>query len=741
MRSNNLKYKGVNMALYKCKMCGGALEIGENQSIVTCEYCCTQQTLPKVDDEKKLNLFNRANNLRLKSEFDKAAGIYESIIAEFPEESEAYWGLVLCKYGIEYVDDKDGRKIPTCHRTLPTPIMKDKDFQQACENADISAKSLYREEAKAIDGIQKKILEIAATEEPYDIFICYKETDDITGSRTEDSSIAQDIYTALTEMGYKVFYARNSLRKVAGTEYEPYIYAALSSAKIMLAIGTKYEYYDAVWVKNEWSRFISMIATNPSKILIPCFKNIDAYDIPEEFSNMQALDMADMMFFNSLEASVKRVLPLEIKAPVIDTTTVNTGASATVDSLLKRAFMFIEDGEWSRADDFCEQVLNIDPECAKAYLGKLLVELKVRTRKDLNDCSTPFNNSNNYHKILRFGNETLKNELETAINSINNRNEIARKDGIYNNAKRLMSSARSESDFKKAANEFKSINGYKDAIEHVEKCYEKAEVARKDSILSSAKQKMSGESIPDCQSAVRLFESIRGWKDADVSCNACINKIESLKVKAEERRIKEEARRIELQKQREEQRRQEEARRIEAEKQKEEQRRQEEERRLEAIRAEEERVRLADHIAYVNRYNVKLIKIHKKCVIGLLVVSVVLMMIYQLQSSGIISGFFSTLILIPVAFVMISAIPTFLTTKYLPSGTAKSNKTFLRILSCLFSILESFVGVALAIGEAMPEDGEPITSKSMLGGFIFLLFVFINLTSLIVTLLRKKHQL
>jgi len=297
------------MAVFKCKMCGGALEINENQTVVTCIYCGSQQTLPKIDDEKKLALFNRANNLRFKSEFDKAAGIYESIVSEFPDEAEAYWGLVLCKYGIEYVDDPaDAKKIPTCHRTLPTSIMKDEDFQQACENADISAKMLYREEAKVIDGIQKKILEIANTEEPYDIFICYKENDDITGTRTEDSSMAQDIYTAFTEMGYKVFYARNSLRKVAGTEYEPYIYSALSSAKVMLAIGSKYEYYDAVWVKNEWSRYLSMMAEDKTKHLIPCFKNMDAYDIPEEFSNMQALDMSDMMFFNSLETSIKRIL-------------------------------------------------------------------------------------------------------------------------------------------------------------------------------------------------------------------------------------------------------------------------------------------------------------------------------------------------------------------------------------------------------------------------------------------------
>ena len=407
------------MAVFKCKMCGGALEVN-NETVATCSYCGTQQTLPKLDDEKKLALFNRANNLRIKSEFDKAAGIYESIIAEFPDDAEAFWGLVLCKYGIEYVDDKDGRKIPTCHRTLPTPIMKDEDFQQACENADINAKAIYREEAKAIDGIQKKILEIAATEEPYDIFICYKETDDATGARTEDSSIAQDIYTALTEKGYKVFYARNTLKKVAGTEYEPYIYAALSSAKIMLAIGTKFDYYDAVWVKNEWSRFISMMADDSSKILIPCYKNMDAYDIPDEFSNMQALDMNDVTFFNNLEASTKNFLKTDTK--VKSNTPANINAT-NAENMVKRAYLLLEDKKFPEAKVFCNKALEFEPENPEAYLGSLMAENKARNIEDLGKSKKKIEKNLNYAKVMRFGDEETKNKLTEA----NERNKKHRK--------------------------------------------------------------------------------------------------------------------------------------------------------------------------------------------------------------------------------------------------------------------------------------------------------------------------
>lgn len=80
------------MAVLKCKMCGGDLNFENGAAVVECEYCGTKQTVPNVDSEKKITLFGRANRLRYACEFDKASGIYESIVTDFPEEAEAYWG-------------------------------------------------------------------------------------------------------------------------------------------------------------------------------------------------------------------------------------------------------------------------------------------------------------------------------------------------------------------------------------------------------------------------------------------------------------------------------------------------------------------------------------------------------------------------------------------------------------------------------------------------------------------------
>jgi len=226
------------MAVIKCKMCGGDLTLTEGSSTAECEYCGSLQTVPLADNEKKLTLFARANRLRIACEFDKASGVYESIVADFPEEAEAYWGLVLCKYGIEYVDDPaTGKKIPTCHRSSFDNVLKDTNFELAQENADVVARKVMREEAKAIEEIRRGIVAVSNNEEPYDIFICYKETG-YDGKRTLDSVLAQDIYDALTEKGYRVFFSRITLEDKLGQEYEPYIFAALNSARIMLVVGT-----------------------------------------------------------------------------------------------------------------------------------------------------------------------------------------------------------------------------------------------------------------------------------------------------------------------------------------------------------------------------------------------------------------------------------------------------------------------------------------------------------------------
>ena len=249
--------------------------------------CGTKQTLPKLDDDRRSNLYDRANHFRRNNEYDKAMGIYEQILNEDKTDAEAYWSLVLCRYGIEYVEDPATHKrVPTVNRAQFTSIFDDDNYKSALHYADAAQREIYESEAKAINEIQKGILAISQKEQPFDVFICYKETDS-SGRRTQDSVLANDLYHQLTQEGFKVFFSRITLEDKLGTAYEPYIFAALNSAKVMVVLGTKPEYFNAVWVKNEWSRYLALIKNGAKKVLIPAYRDMDPYDLPEEFSHLR----------------------------------------------------------------------------------------------------------------------------------------------------------------------------------------------------------------------------------------------------------------------------------------------------------------------------------------------------------------------------------------------------------------------------------------------------------------------
>lgn len=528
------------MALFKCKMCGGALEISGNETVGTCEYCGTQQTLPKLDDDRRANLYDRANHFRRSNEFDKAMGMYERILNEDTTDAEAYWSLVLCRYGIEYVEDPATHKrIPTVNRAQYTSIFDDENYKLALQYADSYQRHIYEEEAKAINEIQKGILAISQKEEPFDVFICYKETDR-NGRRTPDSVLANDLYHQLTQEGFKVFFSRITLEDKLGAAYEPYIFAALNSAKVMVVVGTKPDYFNAVWVKNEWSRYLSLIKNGAKKILIPAYRDMDPYDLPEEFSHLQAQDMSKLGFMQDLIRGIKKLAKTEEPKATVVKETVITGAAANTAPLLKRAFMFLEDEDWDSADEYCEKVLDIDPECAQAYLAKLMAELNVSKQEELRDQEEPFDEYNNYRKAIRFADTALKETLEGYIDYINDRNEKERLENAYNYSKRLMANASTEDAYKKAARSFETIPDYKDSAALAQECHLKAEEARKDGILGLGKAEMGKNTIPDYYSAIKYFASIPGWKDADERRQVCKEKIDELAAQAEADRLERE---------------------------------------------------------------------------------------------------------------------------------------------------------------------------------------------------------
>ena len=288
------------------------MTVDRTTGIAVCDYCGTKQTLPQFTDESSELLYNRGNSYLMHNEFDKAENIFNQLLSINPQDAEIYWDLVMCKYGVNFVkDSKSGQYIPTCNRTHYLPIFQDENYQNAIKFSSGDKKEYYQLNAKTIDDIQKGIIDISKREKPFDIFISYKETN-ADGSRTKDSIEAQKLYEKLTDQGYKVFFSRITLEDKAGTQYEPYIYAALSSSKVMITVCSSRDNIDSVWVKNEWSRFLTLRQKDASKALIPLYFDMKKAELPDEFAILSSHNMKQEGFEQELLHGIKKLIPLPI---------------------------------------------------------------------------------------------------------------------------------------------------------------------------------------------------------------------------------------------------------------------------------------------------------------------------------------------------------------------------------------------------------------------------------------------
>ncbi len=361
----------------KCCQCGGTLIEQEGTGLGVCEYCGTKQPFPKLSNDEMQLAYEKADSERRDNNFDNAINIFNQLVIKAPDSPDVYWEIVLCRYGIVYEKDPaTGKQIPTINRTQRNSIFNDPDYQKALEYAEPSNRYYYEEEAAKIEKIREHYIQLIQSEEPYDVFICFKETD-YKGGRTPDSVYAQTLYDELIRAGYKVFFSRVSLADKAGSEFEPIIYAALTSAKIMFVFGTRDDYVNAPWVRNEWSRYLNIMGSSRDRIIIPMYENVIDY-FPPELRKFQGYDLKMPGWWQDAKTRAEKFVPKQAQQMQNTAGSLNTGPNAS-KMLIRARNARIELGNFDSARQFIEEGLNYDPECADLYFERFLCSINSRS--------------------------------------------------------------------------------------------------------------------------------------------------------------------------------------------------------------------------------------------------------------------------------------------------------------------------------------------------------------------------
>ena len=297
-----------------CNICGANYVYKNGKWVCP---ACDNIKQEEITNEEVVLLTNASTKLRM-ADFDDAEELYRDCIKKYPNNAEAYWGLLLSRYGIKYEEDLDGKKVPTVYATSIESILDDKDYKKAISLADKETEKYYKQQAQKFESIRQEWVDKASKEPPFDIFICFKDSDaekDI--SRTDDSYEAQNLYTYLMSKGYSVFFSRESLRDKVAERYEPYIFNALNTAHIMIVYSSSKEYLESTWVKNEWSRFLKKIKNKQKQenSLILAYEKMKPSEFPKGFNSVQCMDASQKTFYSDLEKHINKVIN-KAKAPV-----------------------------------------------------------------------------------------------------------------------------------------------------------------------------------------------------------------------------------------------------------------------------------------------------------------------------------------------------------------------------------------------------------------------------------------
>ena len=369
-----------------CSTCGGALEYkGE---LLVCKYCKSTYEVKEDVPEDLIIQLNGANVDKNRFRFDDARAKYSLILKDYPDNAEAKWGAFLCSYGIIYEEDYNGEYKPTCHRLSERPVEKSPYYAKLTGN--------QKQRAQEIETLRQRILAETKNIPPYDVFICYKQNQERGGVSvpTREAKWARDAYETLTRQGLRVFYAEKSLAG-SNADYEPHIYAALRSAKLMFVLTTSLDNLHSVWVANEWKRYVSYIRAGENKTVRVVYDSIEPYDLPKELQAKQAIDQ-DGDWLGAVNAAVAEIFQ---KAPSVEKrrtyeektytkkqvqgvqvqkrelqTFEKTAIPASESTQLKTAESMMSVGEYKGAMNILRGVIAANRACSKAYLDLFFCE-------------------------------------------------------------------------------------------------------------------------------------------------------------------------------------------------------------------------------------------------------------------------------------------------------------------------------------------------------------------------------
>lgn len=198
------------------------------------------------------------------------------------------------------------------------------------------------------------------------------------------------------------------------------------------------------------------------------------------------------------------------------------------ENYVKRGYMFLEEGEFEQAKEYFDKALDDNSEAYDAYLGKSLIENRVKNKEDFFDV-------NKIKDLDSFiGNLKYSLEYKNAIRFADSENEkklIDFRNSAYKYAYDIALSHKSKGEYEEAIAILKRVYEYEDSAKIIEECqglFNSSEILAK---YNKAVEYMEKSAF---KNAVNIFDELKGYRDSDELRKECDYRCGKLSMKAED---------------------------------------------------------------------------------------------------------------------------------------------------------------------------------------------------------------
>ncbi len=207
----------------------------------------------------------------------------------------------------------------------------------------------------------------------------------------------------------------------------------------------------------------------------------------------------------------------------------------TVESLIRRIELYIEDNSWEKGIEYCNRVLDMDPENSKAYLLLLLCNNKAQNLDELAKVKKNFDLDSDYKNAYKFGDKELRDSLDKYLEKAKEY-ELEKE---YQSIKERLSVAETSFDLELIIKDIEKLNESEETTRLLGKAkdkYAKIKEKKKEDIYELACGRLENFYLQSLIEAKDLFENIKDYKDSKEKIEECNEKIAKLKIEELEKK-------------------------------------------------------------------------------------------------------------------------------------------------------------------------------------------------------------